>query len=187
MSRLVARILLTVLLFPAAILFYCIALILIERLIIRGESRAITITLIPGSLFMIVYWFLLWRRGVSWTPQRIRGTLWSAAAAVLAGAMIGGGIRATLSYYDQFIGTFFGVASALVIWIIITIFIWRESEAERAARLSRANSDALVCPTCGYNLTGLRETRCPECGTQFTLNELYAAQPQRATAELEKA
>jgi hypothetical protein len=23
------------------------------------------------------------------------------------------------------------------------------------------------CPECGYNLTGLREPRCPECGTPF--------------------
>ena len=35
--------------------------------------------------------------------------------------------------------------------------------------------DAIACPTCGYNLTGLREARCPECGSQFTLDQLYAA------------
>ncbi len=25
----------------------------------------------------------------------------------------------------------------------------------------------LFCPTCDYNLTGLSEQRCPECGTEF--------------------
>lgn len=25
-----------------------------------------------------------------------------------------------------------------------------------------------LCPKCGYNLTGLPETRCPECGSSFT-------------------
>jgi predicted Zn-ribbon and HTH transcriptional regulator len=32
----------------------------------------------------------------------------------------------------------------------------------------------MACPNCGYNLTGLREARCPECGSQFTLDELFA-------------
>lgn len=30
----------------------------------------------------------------------------------------------------------------------------------------------LPCPKCGYNLTGLREARCPECGATYTLDEL---------------
>ncbi|MDB5303490.1 MAG: hypothetical protein JWM97_1039, partial [Phycisphaerales bacterium] len=42
----------------------------------------------------------------------------------------------------------------------------------------------VVCPTCGYNLTGLTATRCPECGSQFTLDELMAAQPGREGEEL---
>jgi hypothetical protein len=31
---------------------------------------------------------------------------------------------------------------------------------------------ALHCPTCGYNLTGLPENRCPECGGSFVSTEL---------------
>ena len=37
----------------------------------------------------------------------------------------------------------------------------------------------ILCPVCGYNLTGLREARCPECGGTFTLDQLAASQPQR--------
>ncbi len=29
-----------------------------------------------------------------------------------------------------------------------------------------------VCPACGYNLTGLDEPRCPECGGRYTWKEL---------------
>jgi len=36
------------------------------------------------------------------------------------------------------------------------------------------------CPNCGYSLTGLRWTRCPECGDEPTLDELW-----RATARQE--
>lgn len=36
------------------------------------------------------------------------------------------------------------------------------------------------CLKCGYNLTGLSELRCPECGAKFTHTQLYKA---RANAE----
>ncbi len=32
--------------------------------------------------------------------------------------------------------------------------------------------DALHCPTCGYNLSGLPENRCPECGRVFELRQI---------------
>lgn len=30
-----------------------------------------------------------------------------------------------------------------------------------------------LCPRCGYNLTGLEEDRCPECGTRFVCETRY--------------
>lgn len=35
----------------------------------------------------------------------------------------------------------------------------------------------LFCPTCGYNLTGLPENRCPECGSAFDPVALGAVPP----------
>lgn len=35
-----------------------------------------------------------------------------------------------------------------------------------------STDQTLHCPTCGYNLTGLPENRCPECGKRFSLERL---------------
>lgn len=37
----------------------------------------------------------------------------------------------------------------------------------------------LCCPKCGYDLTGLRESRCPECGAAFDLAALAQGQSIR--------
>jgi hypothetical protein len=40
--------------------------------------------------------------------------------------------------------------------------------------------DALLCPACGYNLTGLTESRCPECGNGFDRAQLLRARDEGA-------
>ena len=89
-----------------------------------------------------------------------------------------------LQGFDE--ATFCGITATPLLWIVGTIFYWRETPTERAQRLARAGADTLTCPNCGYNLTGLREARCTECGAGFTLNDLLAAQPNRAAAEIEQ-
>jgi hypothetical protein len=37
-------------------------------------------------------------------------------------------------------------------------------------------AEDLLCPLCGYNLRGLSESRCPECGFKFTWQELIEAE-----------
>jgi hypothetical protein len=65
-----------------------------------------------------------------------------------------------------------GTAAIMLVWVA------------RLYRLSRGRpmtnqSDGQVnvqCPNCSYRMVGLRESRCPECGTQYTLDELLAKQ-----------
>lgn len=42
-----------------------------------------------------------------------------------------------------------------------------------------AAADALNCPLCGYDLRGLPENRCPECGHAFDPDELRRAKDER--------
>ena len=35
--------------------------------------------------------------------------------------------------------------------------------------------NAFNCPTCGYNMAGLSATKCPECGAEFTIDQLRRA------------
>lgn len=184
MSRLVSRILLTVLLFPPATLCLFLSFLFLERLWTSNDQEAAIYATFATCIYMMGYWLLLWHGVVSWSTDRVYRTTMMTIAAMVCGLAMGMAIAKVLPY-ERGIGACGGALTAVVLWIILTILAWRETPAERAARMSRADADALVCPTCGYNLTGLREPRCPECGTQFTLNELYASQPTRAPADIE--
>jgi hypothetical protein len=119
--------------------------------------------------FVAAYWILLWRRTVRWTATRRRltalVTLGSAAAGLVAGLAI--------HLIEDEVSGFFGSTVAPIVWLIATTLVWRESNDERAERI--AGPGTVFCPSCGYNLSGLHGTRCPECGKEFTLDALLAA------------
>jgi len=41
----------------------------------------------------------------------------------------------------------------------------------------KARSTGPLCPKCGYDLSGLTLCRCPECGGEFRLEEIWQATP----------
>jgi hypothetical protein len=175
MSRLIARILLALSIWPLASLVYLVLFFVIEdgR---RYPTEKTTVFLWSGVftwVFMAGYWLLLWWGSVRWTGERSSLTVFAALGAAMAGTVLG---AMAGSMVHRNFGYFIGSMAAPILWLVTTIFIWRESAAERSARVSAIRRDSIVCPTCGYNLTGLKESRCPECGTQFTLDELLAAQ-----------
>jgi hypothetical protein len=131
-------------------------------------------------MFVGTYWLLLWWKSVRWTRDRVAWTLGAVGASALVGVAAG----TMCNSIERGFGSFVGSTSCILLWLVATCFIWRERAAERSERLSNTGRDAVVCPTCGYNLTGLKEPRCPECGSQFTLDQLLASQPARAGAEL---
>jgi hypothetical protein len=190
MSRLIASILLAILMFPLGAVFYVVVFVTNGQLWQSSSmgfsyrERTVAGFILAGLLtwiFLAVYWWVLWRKQVTWTPARRVGTLKWLGIAVVLGLIAGAAGTAV----DLEFGAFLGSVTAPLLWVFGTVLAWRESPAEHAARIASLGKEALTCPTCGYNLTGLRGTRCPECGSEFTLDQLLASQPSRAIVELE--
>jgi uncharacterized paraquat-inducible protein A len=189
MPRIIAKVLLAILMIPLAGLTYLIAKLIGEQFIRwRGVGNAdyqIAIYVFCGTvtwLWVALYWVLLWRELVPLNPRRIVKSLEVAIFALVIAAVIGLALGALL---QPPIGAFIASVLTPLFWLIATVFVWRESDAERGYRLN-VPSNSILCPKCKYNLTGLTELRCPECGTRFTLDGLLAAQPNRLVDELEE-
>jgi hypothetical protein len=184
MSHLLSRILLAMLMLPLAALLYLI--VIVVGFSYNNWPRDNWLWMVAGLVtwgFMAGYWFLLWRGAVRWTSERIRLTLGAALAATVAGAIGGLIVLLAMRRTERDFAIFVGTAIAPLLWLVATAFIWRENRTERAERVrSGPNHQALVCPNCGYNLTGLSIARCPECGAQYTVDELISLQPASATA-----
>jgi hypothetical protein len=58
--------------------------------------------------------------------------------------------------------------------LLITVKIYRHS-AGRAIVTDTGDTN-VDCPKCGYSMVGLHESRCPECGEQYTIDELIRRQ-----------
>jgi predicted RNA-binding Zn-ribbon protein involved in translation (DUF1610 family) len=174
MSRLLARIMLALLMLPLAAVIYLVVFVTLIRQVF-GYSRDIevfAITSLACWAFVAAYWVVLWRSTVRWTPNRIVLTFVAVVVAMIPAVLTG----FAAGQLDDELGAFVGGITAPLIWLCLTVIVWSETRAERAARV-RASAQAMVCPTCGYNMTGLRELTCPECGSRWTIEEIRALQP----------
>ena len=183
MSPTISRILLTIVLFPLAAFVNLIAYILLDEHL--DDEAEVLIPALITAFFMQGFWLLLWRKTVRFTSARLRQTIIAGVATALAAAGVGVTIGLTVEYSADDIAIYIACNLWALLWITATLFIWRETKTERTDRLERVGASTIVCPACQYNLTGLREARCPECGTGYTLNELLAGQPSRRAAEIE--
>jgi hypothetical protein len=183
--QIVARILLAVLLVPLALLFDLIAYLVIERANIFYFSRSAAWACnLMTAIILAVGWILIWLRQVSWTKRRRK----ISAIALIAAALVGGLLYHLIQrYFDIDVGIFVGCTGGALLFMLASTFVWRETATERSGRMRHTNVQAVVCPACNYNLSGLCEARCPECGARYTLDELLALQPQRGAAAIEGA
>jgi hypothetical protein len=132
--------------------------------------------------FVGSYWTLLWRSTVRWNGRRLLNTLGGTAVALASGVGMGVLCMALNDRIPPQVLIMFGGGIVPIVWVLLTVLAWRETPGERTMRLAAAGAADIVCPMCGYRMTGLREARCPECGGAFTLEQLVAAQPARTPA-----
>ena len=62
---------------------------------------------------------------------------------------------------------FMGSAAVILVWLPTMQRLLRGKSV-----VGPDNQVRVHCPSCGYSLIGLRNLRCPECGTEFTIDRI---------------
>jgi peptidoglycan/LPS O-acetylase OafA/YrhL len=179
MTRTVARLILAMLLLPCT---GAVFLILFLALVVPvggppSVGRLLALWLIL-YLFVGVYWVVLWRDMVSWNRRRFTLTALATVLSLLGGCAAALGCRVINRQVPPPIAVLLGGGTVPITWVLSTVLVWRETPAERLARLTAHGMPVIACPLCGYNLAGLTEARCPECGASFTLEQVVLGRPR---------
>ena len=179
MTRTVARLILAMLLLPCT---GAVFLLLFLGLVVRtsGAPEVSRLVLMWGLLYLFVgvYWVVLWHDMVPWNRRRMMLTAFATGLALAGGVVVALGAMAINSQVPPPIAVRSGGGTVPITWVLSTVLVWRETAAERLARMTAHGMPVIACPLCGYNLTGLTEARCPECGGSFTLELIVLARPR---------
>jgi hypothetical protein len=120
-----------------------------------------------SALLAIAIWIAIWWRRIIWTPTVAFST------SVLAFTCFGVPVAAQAMFLAENEETIAGfVLFALPLlgwgaWMAIAIRLWPMRSLPGDDRVTPQ------CLRCGYLLTGLTITRCPECGDEPTLDQLW--------------
>lgn len=170
MDPLLTRILLSIVLWPVALVLYICLCFTMGR---RIDESYIFIWTGIGVGFVVCCWLIMvWKTHIRWTSKRIYQTVLTIPAAISVGIAVGV-VSNWASYWGREPFSLIGSIVALASWPLMAVLVWRETPEERQRRTT-----VVSCPECGYDLHGLSECRCPECGQQYTIDQLYAAQPR---------
>ena len=175
MTATIARLVLAMLILPAAGAVFVVTLVALLRPARPPGIAQLVLLWTIVYAFVGAYWVLLWRGVVRWTRHRLLRTAGGTALALLAGLAFAGLARALNPGLPPQVLMLVGGGVVPIIWVVATVVLWRETPAERADRLA-ALGGTVGCPLCGYNLAGLPAGPCPECGGRFTLDRLAASQ-----------
>lgn len=136
------------------------------------------------AVLSVVLWWLVWRGAVRWTSQRtVRTALLVAMMVVAPFAPLAP--RLHVDWFDTIVRVI--PLLVLAVWFAGTAWAWRLEPGEMPTSIRQMiaastltngthamddNSVSVPCGNCEYDLRGLREARCPECGWTTTLDAL---------------
>lgn len=123
-------------------------------------------TFVLCHLVTIVVWAVLWGRRAKWTARVVAGVSILATLAM---------VSAVSPAIDKHFGLWRPLRDSapmigLAIWLAGTAWLWRRPSSVVAGEV--VHSDSIRCPQCNYNLKGLKEVHCPECGWTSTVDQL---------------
>jgi hypothetical protein len=153
---------------PFAVGVFFVAGIMLVDLVGLTDRPAVPLAFAAAALVTVTAWVLIWRKDVVWSGAAARRT------ALTTGLLMGVPICVTVfipdvsSPWDTTLGCLPIIGWG--VWIAVTVWIW-----PIRARALEAVVSSPKCQHCGYLLIGLRATRCPECGDEPTIDELWAA------------
>lgn len=174
MPRLVARLLLSVMTLPVGAIGYLLAFN-IAQIASNSKTAASLWGGVIGWLVVIVYFSALWGGTVNWTGDRIVKTAIATVFSLVGGMAVL--LAMTPAGHDWALTA--GTLCVPAFWVVGVVIAWRDSPDEHRTRTHASSWGLILCPKCGYDLTGLTHSKCPECGTPYTLEELLAAQTGR--------
>ena len=180
MTRTVARLILAMLLLPCTGAVFLLLFVVLIANSPAGPPSVGRLLLMWFILYAFVgaYWIILWHDMVPWNRRRVTLTALSTVLSLAGGCAVALVCMAVNRQMPDPIAVLIGGGTVPITWVLSTVLIWRETAAERVGRLTAHGMPAIACPLCGYNLAGLKEARCPECGASFTLEQLLLARPR---------
>jgi hypothetical protein len=106
---------------------------------------------------------LIWKSTITWTFGRRIG-VFAIAAVTVALLLAAPPLIVALGAANR--GTLFMLVTGSL--SVTGIALWLSS----LICYDSPEPAQVLCPSCGYDLRGQRECRCPECGQQYTLGDL---------------
>jgi ssDNA-binding Zn-finger/Zn-ribbon topoisomerase 1 len=155
-------------------LIYTLVFQILEENMNQSDEVALLLTDCIMAPIFAVAWIAVWVSVIKWNAGRLLGTAVGFVIACILGVGYFHAMAWSGSFNDEFnyvLAYMFWMAS----WITATALLWRTTTRERAIMRADTYAGIVLCPNCRYNLKGLRQTKCPECGSDYTLDELLAA------------